>query len=300
MQKYRAEREQRCMMVNQYCMFSELLYFCRMNITIQEYHHGAELVKSNLNGFWLCRVLKGSMRVLFEQKTYKLTAGTVFAVQEGATFRVQSSTQNMAVEVMNFDESLMNVVYALLGAEADIGTLETAFWSDTTLEEPFGRMFAADYELLRMAVGQPDLIARHKMITASLVHLLLSIFNAMGEATTSSSGDNGKRSRQLLNHFFELVGENTPSGCRNITYYADKLCVSERYLFKVCKKETGKTPKELIHQFLIGQIKNALLTTEMTHQQIADQFGFPDQSAFGQFFKRQEGMSPSEFRKRYR
>ena len=216
MQKYRAEREQRCMMVNQYCIFSELLYFCRMNVTIQEYHHGEELVKSNLNGFWLCRVLRGSMRVLFEQKTYKLTAGTVFAVQEGATFRMQSSTQNMAVEVMNFDESLMNVVYALLGAEADIGTLETAFWSDTTLDEPFGRMFAADYELLRMDVGQPDLIARHKMITASLVHLLLSIFNAVGEATTSS-GDNSKRSRQLLNHFFELVGENTPSGCRNIT-----------------------------------------------------------------------------------
>ncbi|MBO7492628.1 MAG: AraC family transcriptional regulator [Bacteroidales bacterium] len=66
------------------------------------------------------------------------------------------------------------------------------------------------------------------------------------------------------------------------------------------RRETGKTPKEFIHQFLIGQIKNALLTTEMTHQQIADQFGFPDQSAFGQFFKRQEGMSPSEFRKRYR
>ena len=38
------------MIMNQYCMFSELLYFCRMNITIQEYHHGAELVKSNLNG----------------------------------------------------------------------------------------------------------------------------------------------------------------------------------------------------------------------------------------------------------
>ncbi|MCR4858633.1 MAG: helix-turn-helix domain-containing protein [Bacteroidales bacterium] len=271
-----------------------------MNITIQEYHHGAELVKSNLNGLWLCRVLKGSIRVLFEQKSYKLATGTVFAVQEGATFRVQSSTQNMVVEVMNFDESLMNVVYALLGAEADIWTLGTAFWSDTTLGEPFGRMFATDYELLRMAVGQPDLIAHHKMVTANLVHLLLSIFNAVGDTTTSSSGDNSKRSRQLLNHFFELVGENILSGQRTITFYADKLCVSERYLFKVCKKETGKTPKELINEFLIGQIKNALLTTEMTHQQIADQFNFPDQSAFGQFFKRMEGTSPSEWRQKYR
>lgn len=224
----------------------------------------------------------------------------MFAVHEGAAFRVQSSTRNMVVEVMAFDESLMNVVYALLGAEADIGTLETAFWNDTTLDEPFGRMFAADYELLRMAVGQSDLIARHKMITASLVHLLLTIFNAVGEATTSSSGDNGKRSRQLLNHFFELVGENTLLGQRSIAFYAEKLCISERYLFKICKKETGKTPKILVNEYIIGQIKNALLTSEMTLQQVADRFNFPDQSAFGKFFKRQEGMSPSELRKRYR
>lgn len=53
------------MMVNQYCMFSELLYFFRMKITIQQYHHGAEIVKSNLNGFGLCRVLKGSIRGTF-------------------------------------------------------------------------------------------------------------------------------------------------------------------------------------------------------------------------------------------
>lgn len=224
----------------------------------------------------------------------------MFAVQEGATFRVQSSTKNMVVEVMAFDESLMNVVYALVGAEADIGTLETAFWSNTTLDEPFGRMFAADYELLRMAVEQSNLIAQHKMVTASLVHLLLTIFNAAGEATTSSSGDNGKRSRQLLNHFFELVSENTLLGQRSIAFYAEKLCISERYLFKICKKETGKTPQILVNEHIIGQIKNALLTSEMTLQQVADRFNFPDQSAFGQFFKRQEGMSPSEFRKRYR
>lgn len=221
-------------------------------------------------------------------------------MQEGATFRVQSSTKNMVVEVMAFDESLMNVVYALVGAEADFGTLEMVFWSDKTLEEPFNRMLTADYELLRDAIEQSDLIARNKIIMASLVHLLLVLYNGSTPSVCTSSKDNCKRSRQLLNHFFELVGENTLLGQRSIAFYAEKLCISERYLFKICKKETGKTPKILVNEYIIGQIKNALLTSEMTHQQIADHFGFPDQSAFGQFFKRQEGMSPSEFRKRYR
>lgn len=104
----------------------------------------------------------------------------------------------------------------------------------------------------------------------------------------------------LLNHFFELVGEYAMTGQRSISFYAEKLCVSARYLFKICKKETGKTPKDFINETITGNIKNALLTTEMSHQQIADRFGFPDISAFGQFFKRQAGISPSEFRKKYK
>ena len=152
MQKYRAEREQRCMKVNQYCMFSELLYFCRMNVTIQQYHHGAELVKSNLNGLWLCRVLKGSMRVLFEQKSYKLAAGTVFAVQEGATFRVDSvsaaadttlafvgnaagtTVTNLVLDAANGGGTISGVNFA---AE---GTLEIVDWSNDNLgvEIPLG------------------------------------------------------------------------------------------------------------------------------------------------------------------
>ena len=276
------------------------MYFCSMNYIVQQYDHATAIVKTELSEFWLCHVQHGTITVSFEQEKHKLLADTVFVVPEGIQFKVVSSSRNMRMEVLVFDEPLMNVVYALLGAEADFGSLEMAFWSDKTIDEPFNRMLAADYDLLRVAVEQPKLVARNKMITALLVHLLLTLYNASDRPENTTQKDNSKRSRQLLNHFFELVGENILSGQRNLPFYAEKLCVSERYLFKVCKKETGKTPKDLINEFLIGQIKNALLTTEMTHQQIADQFGFPDQSAFGQFFKRQEGMSPSEFRQRYR
>ena len=276
------------------------MYFCRMNYILQQYDHATAIVKTELSEFWLCHVQHGTITVSFEQEKHKMLADTVFVVPEGAQFKVVSSSRNMRMEVLVFDEPLMNVVYALLGAEADFGSLEMAFWSDKTIDEPFNQILAADYDLLRVAVDQHNLVARNKMITALLVHLLLTLYNASDRPENTTQKDNSKRSRQLLNHFFELVGENILSGQRNIPFYAKRLCVSERYLFKVCKKETGKTPKDLINEFLIGQIKNALLTTEMTHQQIADQFNFPDQSAFGQFFKRQEGMSPSEFRQRYR
>lgn len=270
------------------------------NCDIFNYNHSSEIVKTDLYESWICRIEKGKAKVVFEHTEYKVATDTIFFVQEGASFKVLSSSRDMQMEVLVFKEALMNVVYSLCGAEADFGELETVFWTDKNIDEQYGRIMAMDYELLKVAVQNTNLIARNKMIMTSLVHLLITLYNAAGVSTETKQGDNSKRSRMLLNHFFELVSENVMMGQRDVSFYAKKLCISERYLSKLCKAETGKTPKILINQSLIGEIKNALLTTEMSHQQIADRFGFPDQSAFGQFFKRQEGISPSEFRKKYK
>ncbi|NCA80102.1 MAG: AraC family transcriptional regulator [Sphingobacteriia bacterium] len=58
------------------------------------------------------------------------------------------------------------------------------------------------------------------------------------------------------------------------------------------------TPKQLLDDVVISLIKQSLLATTLNNQQIADKFGFSDQSAFGQYFKRCTKLSPSEFRKR--
>jgi AraC-like DNA-binding protein len=77
----------------------------------------------------------------------------------------------------------------------------------------------------------------------------------------------------------------------NVVFYAENFGEQQ---------ETGKTPKLLIDEMLLGEIKNSLIITADTLQQIADRFKFPDISSFGQFFKRQTGMSPKVFRERYK
>ena len=258
------------------------------------------ITRTNINEFWFCRMLKGSAKVLFNLKKHKIGSDTLFVVPEGAQFRVVSSTRNMAMEILIFDEPLMNVVYTLLGAEADFGSLESEFWNDKGLEEPFSQLMALDYEALRVSIQHPSLVARNKAITASLAHLLLTIYNAVILHSDEPQEHGSHSSRMILNRFYELVSNKVSSGERSTNYYAAKLCISERYLFAVCKKETGQSPKEIINNFLIGTIKNVLLTSDLTLQQIADRLCFPDQSSFGQYFKRQEGISPSEFRQKYK
>lgn len=259
------------------------------------------LIKDNISETWICRVVKGGATLLFDQTKCHFTSNTVFVVPEGVLFRALSTTSHIKIEVLVFGESQMNIVYTLLGAENDVGTLEQSFWSNRNLGEPFGRLIEMDYESLTIALQEPFLKVRHKMITSSLTHLLLTIYTAVNQSSDKSltQTDSNHRPRLILNRYFEMVSEQVPKGERRIRSYAEKLCVTERYLYKICIKETGQTPKEILNTFLISAIKNAILTTGMSLQQIADQYHFPDQSAFGQYFKRHEGVSPSEFRRSY-
>ena len=121
-----------------------------------------------------------------------------------------------------------------------------------------------------------------------------------GYALTGQSAFGTKnRSFEFANRFFKMLGEEKVLR-RSVDYYADQLHITPRYLFKICQENTGLTPKQLIDYQIIGDIKKMLLSTDWSIQQVADAMGFPDQASLGQFFKRNEGVSPLAFRKSFR
>lgn len=108
------------------------------------------------------------------------------------------------------------------------------------------------------------------------------------------------RSRQdeLFKRFVELVHEYCVSE-REVTFYADKLCISTKYLTGICRSVTEKSAKQIIDEFSILEIKVLLQSSGATIQEIADRLNFPDQSYLGRFFKRHEGISPREYQSKF-
>ncbi|MDR1763062.1 MAG: helix-turn-helix domain-containing protein [Dysgonamonadaceae bacterium] len=107
-----------------------------------------------------------------------------------------------------------------------------------------------------------------------------------------------KQPRQALlaEQFITLVRENYRSE-RDTAFYAEKLCLTSKYLSQVIKSATGKSASDWIDDYVILEARALLKSTNMTIQQISDALNFPSQSFFGKYFKRIAGVSPREYRR---
>ena len=88
-------------------------------------------------------------------------------------------------------------------------------------------------------------------------------------------------------------------GLPTVQYCADKLCMSANYFGDVIKKTTDDTASSHIRQFVIRLAKNGLAAGE-TVSQVSDRLGFEYPQHFSRMFKKQEGVTPSEYCRRLR
>lgn len=85
---------------------------------------------------------------------------------------------------------------------------------------------------------------------------------------------------------------------RKVTFYAEKLCITPKYLSSVCKEQSGYTASGLINQFVIKEIQFRLKQSDKSIKEIANEMNFPNVSFFGKYVKAHLYMSPKEYRKK--
>ena len=108
-----------------------------------------------------------------------------------------------------------------------------------------------------------------------------------------------KRTDKIMNEFRKLLTENIMTETE-VSFYAEKLCVSKQYLSRIVKEKTRVTIGTVITAMRVETAARLLREPHLSIQQVAEMMSFADQSSFGKFFKKNAGSSPLKYRQRLR
>lgn len=80
------------------------------------------------------------------------------------------------------------------------------------------------------------------------------------------------------------------------SFYAEKLNITLKHLNRICNEILQKTATEVIMDRVILEIKRMLIDKQLAANEVAYAVGYEDYSYFSRVFKKQTGLSPTEFR----
>lgn len=141
------------------------------------------------------------------------------------------------------------------------------------------------------ALGRP----RFADVLRACLHVLI-----LRAARMSGPGGGGpgspRRADAVAQEFVRLLA-GPGAGVRSVRSWATRMGVSVGYLDEVVKQVTGRTPGQLVRQTRTHEAKRLLALTDLTVRQVAGEVGFADPAYFCRYFRRETGLSPSEFRR---
>ncbi|HJA96501.1 MAG TPA: helix-turn-helix domain-containing protein [Candidatus Alistipes faecavium] len=240
-----------------------------------------------------CR--EGSADVIISQIQRTLKTNSLALLLPGSILLLANRSENFRVSFCSFSHDLF--------AEAAF-RIEPSFFHSlrerpvTMASQHIAQGASIWFDMAVYTYSDRENMFRNTIIKNRLQNLLLETYDKMlrfafpeQEASSTTT-----RQTELFQRFVSLLHEHCAHE-REVSFYADKLCISTRYLSNIIQLIAHTSAKHFIDRSVVLEIKMMLQSTDLSVQEIAYKLKFPDQSYLGRFFKKHTGMSPSEYRK---
>ena len=100
----------------------------------------------------------------------------------------------------------------------------------------------------------------------------------------------------IMGKFLNMLENGSYRKNREVSFYADALCVTPKYLSEVSKKVSGFAANYWINRYTILDISRLLRDKSLTFVQISDMFGFSSPAYFSRYVQHNLGVNPTEYR----
>lgn len=237
-------------------------------------------------------VMRGNAAIDVDYRRYEINENQIALIPPSSIFFCSSQSENFAVNSIRIPQRITEEVTS---------QFEPTFFAFLT-EYPVGDVTPNDALHLGQMVESLHYVLEnelhvYKMQIAKLLLqcFFLDLYNHCKGQIAQRATPNVNNQEKLFMNFLTLVHKH--AACeRDLAFYADKLCISKRYLSALVNKQTGRTPKDFIDTRCTQEIKLLLHNTTDSLQNIALKLRFPDQSFFSRYFKKNAGLTPMAFR----
>ena len=239
---------------------------------------------------------RGSFQFSLNQKVCSAKAGESLFIPEEGAFQVLQESEDMEVQILIYQiepirDIMGNAVVTMYMYSRITPDEPSCVWTTGEEEEITKYM-----SLLDSAVEveeNPFKLYEQKLLLLALTYSICSMYN---RKLVNDGEEAGGRKNEVFIRLIQLI-EKYYMQERGVEFYADKLCLSPKYLSAISKSICGYTVQELVFKAIIRKCISLLKNTQKNIQEISNDFGFPNASYFGTFFKKQMGMSPQQYRK---
>lgn len=252
------------------------------------------------DGYILFFLKKGSFEIDCNLNTYQVQERSLLVTVPGNILRIPSFSKEGMEDI--------ELVFAVLSKEF-MGGLQVDFnqvFQDSLrildnpciiLNDQQLQLSEAFFQTARLVLASP-LKNKRQMISgliSALSYLAEDIWSEQLSKARELPQGSDFRVNQILERFLVLVSENYMEQ-RGMQFYADKLCLTPKYLSKLIKEASGRSGPEWIDAHVILESKNLLRYSGMSIKEIAYALHFPTTSVFHKYFKAHAGLTPSEYR----
>lgn len=245
----------------------------------------------NYVGLIVCE--KGYFCFDVDKKKFTARAGETVFLSEGNNFSIGELSDDLRVSILFYH---IDPIREILGSSIVAMYLYTTLTPEpcyvwTSGEESDLARYIALLGRHRKSAQNPFDNHECKLLLLALTYRLCSIYSRRIIEEKNVAG-------HKIDTFIKLIRliEKYYMQERGVAFYADKLCLSPKYLSALSKSVCGYTVQELVFRAIIQKSIFWLKNTNKSVQEISDDLNFPNASFFGTFFKKQTGLAPSYYR----
>ena len=156
-------------------------------------------------------------------------------------------------------------------------------------------LLLADFHRLRERMDDRHLLFYRELMGSLCLTMMYDIFEPHAQRDASDSHTD--RTAYIVKQLMYLLSTGISCTEREVSYYADRLNVSPKYLSATIKRVTGHSVSSYIDRHTVPILKNYLDDERLSLTQIAEQMNFASLSYFSRYCTKHLGQSPSEYRR---